>query len=148
MPHFDINCIKKVLLTGLGGVGTVYANLINKNKNIEFKVLADKTRLEKYKKEPRLLNCEPCEFEFITPEDEFKPDLVFMDITMPEMDGIEALKKIIAHDKNAAVIMCAAIGQSPLAVETMKNGAKDVIFKPYNIEIVKEIVNKTFEKSK
>ena len=79
---------------------------------------------------------------------EFNPDLVFMDITMPEMDGIEALKKIIAHDKNAAVIMCAAIGQSPLAVETMKNGAKDVIFKPYNIERVKEIVNKTFEKSK
>ena len=79
---------------------------------------------------------------------EFKPDLVFMDITMPEMDGIEALKKIIAHDKNAAVIMCAAIGQSPLAVETMKNGAKDVIFKPYNIERVKEIVNKTFEKSR
>lgn len=75
---------------------------------------------------------------------EFKPDLVFMDITMPEMDGIEALKRIIAHDKNAAVIMCAAIGQSPLAVETMKNGAKDVIFKPYNIERVKEIVNKTF----
>ena len=79
---------------------------------------------------------------------EFKPDLVFMDITMPEMDGIEALKRIIAHDKNAAVIMCAAIGQSPLAVETMKNGAKDVIFKPYNIERVKEIINKVFEKSK
>ena len=79
---------------------------------------------------------------------EFKPDLVFMDITMPEMDGIEALKKIIANDKNAAVIMCAAIGQSPLAVETMKNGAKDVIFKPYNIERVKEIVNKVCEKSK
>ena len=79
---------------------------------------------------------------------EFKPDLVFMDITMPEMDGIEALKKIIAHDKNATVIMCAAIGQSPLAVETMKNGAKDVIFKPYNIERVKEIINKVFEKSK
>ena len=79
---------------------------------------------------------------------EFKPDLVFMDITMPEMDGIEALKKIIANDKNAAVIMCAAIGQSPLAVETMKNGAKDVIFKPYNIERVKEIINKVFEKSK
>lgn len=79
---------------------------------------------------------------------EFKPDLVFMDITMPEMDGIEALKSIIAHDKNATVIMCAAIGQSPLAVETMKNGAKDVIFKPYNIERVKEIINKVFEKSK
>ena len=79
---------------------------------------------------------------------EFKPDLVFMDITMPEMDGIEALKKIIANDKNAAVIMCAPIGQSPLAVETMKNGAKDVIFKPYNIERVKEIINKVFEKSK
>lgn len=90
------NCIKKVLLTGLGGVGTVYANLINKNKNIEFKVLADKTRLEKYKKEPRLLNGEPCEFEFITPEDEFKPDLVIISTKSTGLcDAIKNLKKFI-----------------------------------------------------
>lgn len=90
------NCIKKVLLTGLGGVGTVYANLINKNKNIEFKVLADKTRLEKYKKEPRLLNGEPCEFEFITPKDEFKPDLVIISTKSTGLcDAIKNLKKFI-----------------------------------------------------
>ncbi|MGN1013556.1 MAG: response regulator [Clostridia bacterium] len=79
---------------------------------------------------------------------EFKPDLVFMDITMPEMDGIEALKKIIANDKDAVVVMCAALGQKDLAAEAMKHGAKDVIFKPYNNERVKEIINNVFEKSK
>ncbi len=97
------NCIKKVLLTGLGGVGTVYANLINKNKNIEFKVLADKTRLEKYKKEPRLLNGEPCEFEFITPEDEFKPDLVIISTKSTGLcDAIKNLKNFI--DKKTIIM--------------------------------------------
>lgn len=97
------NCIKKVLLTGLGGVGTVYANLINKNKNIEFKVLADKTRLEKYKKEPRLLNGEPCEFEFITPEDEFKPDLVIISTKSTGLyDAIKNLKNLI--DKKTIIM--------------------------------------------
>lgn len=97
------NCIKKVLLTGLGGVGTVYANLINKNKNIEFKVLADKTRLEKYKKEPRLLNGEPCEFEFITPEDEFKPDLVIISTKSTGLcDAIKNLKNFV--DKKTIIM--------------------------------------------
>ena len=97
------NCIKKVLLTGLGGVGTVYANLINKNKNIEFKVLADKTRLEKYKKEPRLLNGEPCEFEFITPEDEFKPDLVIISTKSTGLyNAIKNLKNFI--DKKTIIM--------------------------------------------
>ena len=90
------NCIKKVLLTGLGGVGTVYANLINKNKNIEFKVLADKTRVEKYKKEPRLLNGKPCDFEFITHEDEFKPDLVIISTKSTGLyNAIKNLKNFI-----------------------------------------------------
>ena len=97
------NCIKKVLLTGLGGVGTVYANLINKNKNIEFKVLADKTRLEKYKKEPRLLNGEPCEFEFITPEDEFKPDLVI--ISTKSTGLYDAIKNLINFIDKKTIIM-------------------------------------------
>lgn len=97
------NCIKKVLLTGLGGVGTVYANLINKNKNIEFKVLVDKTRLEKYKKEPRLLNGEPCEFEFITPEDEFKPDLVIISTKSTGLyDAIKNLKNFV--DKKTIIM--------------------------------------------
>ena len=97
------NWIKKVLLTGLGGVGTVYANLINKNKNIEFKVLVDKARLEKYKKEPRLLNGEPCEFEFITPEDEFKPDLVIISTKSTGLcDAIKNLKNFV--DKKTIIM--------------------------------------------
>lgn len=97
------NCIKKVLLTGLGGVGTVYSNLINKNKNIEFKVLVDKTRLKKYKKEPRLLNGEPCEFEFITPEDEFKPDLVIISTKSTGLyDAIKNLKNFV--DKKTIIM--------------------------------------------
>ena len=97
------NCIKKVLLTGLGGVGTVYANLINKNKNIEFNVLVDKTRLEKYKKEPRLLNGEPCEFEFITPEDKFKPDLVIVSTKSTGLyDAIKNLKNFV--DKKTIIM--------------------------------------------
>ena len=97
------NCIKKVLLTGLGGVGTVYANLINKNKNIEFKVLVDKTRLEKYKKEPRLLNGEPCEFEFITPDEEFNPDLVIISTKSTGLyDAIKNLKNFV--DKKTIIM--------------------------------------------
>lgn len=90
------NYIKKVLLTGLGGVGTVYANLISQNNDIEFKVLVDKSRLEKYSKEPRLLNGKPCKFEFITPEDEFKPDLVIISTKSTGLcDAIKNLKKFI-----------------------------------------------------
>ena len=90
------NCIKKVLLTGLGGVGTVYANLISQNNDIEFKVLVDKSSLEKYSKEPRLLNGKPCKFEFITPKDEFKPDLVIISTKSTGLcDAIKNLKKFI-----------------------------------------------------
>jgi len=97
------NWIKKVLLTGLGGVGTVYANLINQNKDIEFKVLVDKSRVEKYSKEPRLLNGKPCEFEFITPEDEFEPDLVIIATKSTGLcDAIKNLKNFV---KDGTLIM-------------------------------------------
>ena len=63
---------------------------------------------------------------------ELKPDLVLMDITMPEMDGIEALKAIKGSDPAALVIMCSAMGQQRLIVEAIEAGAKDFIVKPFD----------------
>ena len=75
---------------------------------------------------------------------ELKPDLVLMDITMPEMDGIEALKKIKAGDPNAMVIMCSAMGQQAMVIESIQSGAKDFIVKPFQadrgIEAVKKVI--------
>ncbi|AZP04257.1 response regulator [Jeotgalibaca ciconiae] len=63
---------------------------------------------------------------------EVKPDLVTMDITMPEMDGIESLKQIKAFDSNAKVIMCSAMGQQGMVMEAIKMGAIDFIVKPFD----------------
>ena len=60
---------------------------------------------------------------------EVKPDLVLMDITMPEMDGIQALKKIKEIDGGANVIMCSAMGQQAMVIEAIQNGAKDFSLK-------------------
>ena len=73
---------------------------------------------------------------------ETKPDLVMMDITMPEMDGIQALKKIKATDPNAAIIMCSAMGQQAMVIEAIQSGAKDFIVKPFQAERVLEAVKK------
>lgn len=73
---------------------------------------------------------------------ELKPDLVLMDITMPEMDGIEALKKIKAGDPNAVVIMCSAMGQQAMVIESIQSGAKDFIVKPFQADRVIEAVKK------
>ena len=73
---------------------------------------------------------------------ELKPDLVMMDITMPEMDGIEALKKIKASDPNATVIMCSAMGQQAMVIESIQSGAKDFIVKPFQADRVLEAVKK------
>ena len=71
-----------------------------------------------------------------------KPDLVMMDITMPEMDGIEALKKIKASDPSASVIMCSAMGQQAMVIESIQSGAKDFIVKPFQADRVIEAVKK------
>lgn len=71
-----------------------------------------------------------------------RPDLVTMDITMPELDGISALKEIKASDPNAKVIMCTAMGQKNMVVEAIQAGAKDFIVKPFQPERVIEAVNK------
>ena len=73
---------------------------------------------------------------------ELKPDLVLMDITMPEMDGIEALKKIKANDASATVIMCSAMGQQAMVIESIQAGAKDFIVKPFQADRVLEAVKK------
>ncbi len=73
---------------------------------------------------------------------ELKPDLVMMDITMPEMDGIDALKKIKAADNSANIIMCSAMGQQAMVIEAIQSGAKDFIVKPFNPDRVIEAVKK------
>ena len=71
-----------------------------------------------------------------------KPDLVTMDITMPEMDGISALKAIKQCNSSAKVIMCSAMGQQAMVIESIQSGAKDFIVKPFQADRVIEAVKK------
>ena len=73
---------------------------------------------------------------------ELKPDLVLMDITMPEVDGIAALKMIMGADRGAKVIMCSAMGQQAMVIEAIHSGAKDFIVKPFQPDRVLEAVKK------
>lgn len=74
---------------------------------------------------------------------EVSPDLVTMDITMPEMDGITALKEIKKYDPNAKVIMCSAMGQQAMVIDAIQAGAKDFIVKPFQADRVIEAIKKT-----
>ncbi|WJH33277.1 response regulator [Paenibacillus aurantius] len=74
---------------------------------------------------------------------EVKPDLITMDITMPEMDGIAALKEIKKLDPNAKVIMCSAMGQQAMVIDAIQAGAKDFIVKPFQADRVIEAIKKT-----
>ena len=78
----------------------------------------------------------------LTKYKELKPDLVTMDITMPEIDGIQALKNIKAEDPNAKVIMCSAMGQQAMVIDAIQGGAKDFIVKPFNKDRVLEAIHK------
>ncbi|SDZ66840.1 two-component system, chemotaxis family, response regulator CheY [Evansella caseinilytica] len=71
-----------------------------------------------------------------------RPDLVTMDITMPEMNGIEALEKIKGIDPKAKVIMCSAMGQQSMVVDAIQKGAVDFIVKPFDKTRVKEAIEK------
>jgi two-component system chemotaxis response regulator CheY len=73
---------------------------------------------------------------------ELRPDLVIMDITMPELDGIEAVKRIRTLDDNASIIMCSAMGQQAMVIEAIQAGARDFIVKPFQPERVVEAVKK------
>ncbi len=73
---------------------------------------------------------------------ELSPDLVIMDITMPEMDGIAAVKEIKKIDPDAKVVMCSAMGQQAMVIEAIQAGAKDFIVKPFQNDRVVEAVKK------
>lgn len=74
---------------------------------------------------------------------DLNPDLVTMDITMPEMDGITSLKEIKKFDPEAKVVMCSAMGQQSMVIDAIQAGAKDFIVKPFQAERVLEAINKT-----
>jgi two-component system, chemotaxis family, chemotaxis protein CheY len=73
---------------------------------------------------------------------ELKPDVTTMDITMPEKDGIAALKEIIAADPAARVVMCSALGQESKVIESIRSGAKDFVVKPFQQDRVLAAVAK------
>ena len=75
----------------------------------------------------------------------FKPDLVTMDITMPKMDGITALKNICTAHKDAAIIMISALGQEIRVLEALNIGAKHYILKPFNHADISEKVNSVLQ---
>lgn len=76
---------------------------------------------------------------------ETKPDLVMMDITMPEKNGIQALQEIRAKDPNANIIMCSAMGQQAMVIESIQAGAKDFIVKPFQTDRILEAVRKAID---
>ncbi|PFJ17256.1 two-component system response regulator [Bacillus cereus] len=73
---------------------------------------------------------------------ELQPDIVTLDITMPEMDGLEALKEIIKIDSSAKVVICSAMGQQGMVLDAIKCGAKDFIVKPFQADRVIEALTK------
>lgn len=72
---------------------------------------------------------------------EESPDLVIMDITMPNMDGLEALKAIKEKDPGAVIVMCSAMGQEAMVIEAIKAGAKDFIVKPFKPDRILKTVS-------
>jgi two-component system, chemotaxis family, chemotaxis protein CheY len=72
---------------------------------------------------------------------ELNPDIVTMDIVMPIKDGIEATREILQHDPKARVVMCSALGQEPLVIESIANGAKDFIVKPFTPDKVIQVMD-------
>lgn len=81
----------------------------------------------------------------LTKYKETKPDLVLMDITMPGVSGIQALKNIREYDPGALVIMCSAMGQQTMVIDSIESGAKDFVVKPFQAERVLEAVKRVME---
>jgi two-component system chemotaxis response regulator CheY len=75
------------------------------------------------------------------------PDLVLLDITMPNMNGLEAMRKIFAINPKARVIMCSALGQQSLIVEAIRAGVKDFIVKPFKPERILSAIAKAMQSS-
>lgn len=73
---------------------------------------------------------------------ELKPELVTMDITMPELNGVEAVKEIKKNHPDATIVMCSAMGQQQMVLEAIQAGAKDFIVKPFDQERIKQAIEK------
>jgi two-component system chemotaxis response regulator CheY len=73
---------------------------------------------------------------------QLNPDLVTMDIVMPDMGGIDAVREIVKHDSSARILMCSAMGQQALVVEAIQAGAKDFVVKPFQPSRVLEAVQR------
>lgn len=78
---------------------------------------------------------------------ELQPDVVTMDITMPDMDGIAAVKEIRKIDPNALIIMCSAMGQQAMVIDAIQAGARDFVVKPFQPDRVLEAVRKVLSQS-
>ncbi|MFC5530545.1 response regulator [Cohnella yongneupensis] len=76
----------------------------------------------------------------------YRPDVVTMDITMPVMEGLEAVKEIRRLDPKANIVMCSAVGQKHLIIEAIQNGAKDFIVKPFHSSRVLEAVHNAIDR--
>ncbi|WP_289710737.1 response regulator [Desulfosporosinus nitroreducens] len=76
---------------------------------------------------------------------DLQPNLTIMDITMPEMDGLQAVKEIRKIDAKARIIMCSAMGQQSMVIEAIQSGAKDFVVKPFQAERVVEAVMKALK---
>lgn len=76
---------------------------------------------------------------------ELQPSLTIMDITMPEMDGLQAVKEICKRDSKARIIMCSAMGQQSMVIEAIQSGAKDFVVKPFQADRVVEAVTKALK---
>jgi two-component system chemotaxis response regulator CheY len=83
--------------------------------------------------------------EAVTVYHEARPDLVIMDITMPEMDGIAAVSEIVDGDAAARILMCSALGQQELIIEALEAGGRDFVVKPFLPAKVLEAVHKVLE---
>ena len=77
---------------------------------------------------------------------ELRPDLITMDIVMPNMDGIEATKEIMKADPSVKIVMCSALGQEPLIMESLASGAKDFVVKPFSAEKVLKVIQSILSK--
>lgn len=84
--------------------------------------------------------------EAIIQYSKLNPDLVFMDITMPDMTGINAVREIIKLDRNARIVMCSAMGQKMMIQEALQAGAKDFIVKPFQFDKIQEFIEKYAKK--
>ena len=78
---------------------------------------------------------------------ELEPDLVLMDIVMPQMSGIEVTRELIALDPGARIVVCSALSQESLVMEALRAGARDFVLKPFRAEKVLEALRKVWEYS-